>query len=74
MQRRNIAALKKLLEEYADKNIAVGTHGTALSTVINYYDSTFGYEDFERIKNVMPWIACLCFEGERYLGREEYMI
>ena len=74
VQRRNIAALKKLLEEYADKNIAVGTHGTALSTVINYYDSTFGYDDFRRIQHIMPWIVCLCFEGERYLGREEYII
>ena len=74
VQQRNITALTDVLREYKDRNIAIGTHGTALSTVINYYDSTFGYEEFERIKNVIPWIACLCFEGERYLGREEYMI
>jgi len=33
---------------YEGKNIVIGTHGTALSTIINYYDSTYGYDDFER--------------------------
>jgi len=35
---------------YEGKNIVIGTHGTALSTIINYYDSTYGYDDFERMK------------------------
>lgn len=57
VQNRNISALNNVLEKYQDKNIAIGSHGTALSTIINYYDKSFGYEDFERIRTVMPWIV-----------------
>ena len=64
VQNRNIAALNKVLEKYAGKNIVVGSHGTALSTVINYFDRTFGYSDFENIKNLMPWIVEFVFEGK----------
>jgi 2,3-bisphosphoglycerate-dependent phosphoglycerate mutase len=42
VQARNIAALESVLREYAGKNIAVGTHGTALSTIIHYFDDTYG--------------------------------
>ena len=30
--------------------------------IINYYDRSFGYDDFEKIKNVMPWIVELVFD------------
>ena len=65
VQTRNITALKEVLRKYDGKNIAVGTHGTALSTIINYYDKSFGYEDFEKIKDVMPWIVAFEFDGEK---------
>ena len=58
---RNVAALKKVLSEYPGKNIVIGSHGTALSTVINYYDSSYGFEDFEKIRRVMPLIAEFVF-------------
>ena len=64
VQSRNIAALRGILVEYADKNIVIGTHGTALSTIINYYDSSFGYERFCEIKALMPWIVCMEFDGQ----------
>jgi 2,3-bisphosphoglycerate-dependent phosphoglycerate mutase len=44
------------------KNIIIGSHGTSLSTIINYYDPTFGYDDFEKIRNVMPWVAKFIFD------------
>ena len=62
VQRRNIAALDAVLEEYRDKTIAVGSHGTALSTILHYFDPSFGYEDFNRIKSLMPWIVKFTFE------------
>ena len=37
VQNRNIAALNTVLETYQGKNIVIGSHGTALSTIINYY-------------------------------------
>ena len=65
VQDRNIKALNRVLEEYSDKNIVVGSHGTALSTIINYYDNTFGYDDFDKIRGLMPWIVKFTFEGEK---------
>ena len=68
VQARNIAALKEVLKKYEGKNIAIGTHGTALSTIINYYDKSFGYSDFEKVRNVMPWIVAFEFNGEKCLS------
>lgn len=63
VQARNIAALKNLLKEHSNKTIVVGSHGTALSTIINYYDKTFGYSEFEKIRGLMPWVVKIVFEG-----------
>lgn len=65
VQARNIAALKEVLCKYEGKNIAIGSHGTALSSIINYYDNSFGYADFEKIRDVMPWIVAFEFDGEK---------
>ena len=40
VQKRNIATLNRFLSEYNGKNIVIGTHGTALSTMHNYYATT----------------------------------
>ena len=50
VQKRNIEALNHVLKQYEGKNIVIGSHGTALSTIINYYDNTFGYKGFQKIK------------------------
>lgn len=71
VQDRNINALKQILLEHKNKNIVVGSHGTAISTIINYYDKSFGYNDFNRIKKLMPWIVKLSFEGDRCVGIEQ---
>ncbi|MBQ8575808.1 MAG: histidine phosphatase family protein [Clostridia bacterium] len=68
VQSRNIYALKKVLEKYKDKNIAIGSHGTALSTIINYYDNSFGYEGFEKIRTVMPWIVEFTFQNDKCIS------
>ena len=61
VQSRNISALKNVLDKYKGRNIVIGSHGTALSTVINYYDNSFGYENFEKIRMVMPLIVEFTF-------------
>lgn len=63
VQTRNVTTLNFLLKRFPEKHLAVGSHGTALSTIINYYDKRFGYNEFRRIKNVMPWIVQFDFEG-----------
>lgn len=62
VQTRNIASLKAVLEQYKGKHIIVGSHGTALSTIINHFEPSFGYADFERIKRKMPWIVEFVFD------------
>lgn len=72
VQIRNIAALNRVLAEYKDKNIVIGSHGTALSTVINYYDKSFGYSDFTRIRYLMPWIVEFVFDENTCVEIQSY--
>lgn len=72
VQRRNIDALERVLENYRGKNIVIGSHGTALSTVINYYDSSFGYREFCEIKNLMPWVVRFSFDGAELLKIKKF--
>lgn len=65
VQERNIVALNRVLTEYEGKNVAVGSHGTALSTIVNYFDPSFRYEDFDAIRGLMPWIVRFSFEGTK---------
>lgn len=65
VQERNICALNQVLETYADKNIVIGSHGTAISTIIHYFDPSFGYNEYDQIKNLMPWIVRFSFDGNR---------
>lgn len=63
VQERNIAALNDVLRRYNGKNIIIGTHGTALSTIINYYDKSYGFEDFMAMVNILPWVVRMDFDG-----------
>lgn len=63
VQRRNMAALEAVLVEFAGQTVVIGSHGTALSTIINHYDPTFGHADFEKIRGLMPWVVRFTFEG-----------
>ncbi|WP_297951876.1 histidine phosphatase family protein [uncultured Lactobacillus sp.] len=69
-QNRNIAALKQVLKECQGQTIIISGHGTAIGSVINYYDSNFKYKDFALIQPKTPFIAKLSFDGEKYLGYE----
>lgn len=71
VQERNIAALFEILKDNMGKNIAVGTHGTALSTIINYFRSDFGHADFWNIIDKMPYILCFKFKNMNLESMEE---
>lgn len=68
VQQRNIAALNEILRDNENANIAIGTHGTALCTILNYYDNTYGYEGFCEMKRIFPWVVKMefrrCENGE----------
>ena len=72
VQKRNIAALTRVLEEHAGKTIVVGSHGTALSTIVNYYDNSFGHAEFEKIRGLMPWVVEFTFDGQKCVGIQQY--
>lgn len=74
VQKRNTDALYEIVRENTDRNIVIGTHGTALSTLINYYNKDFGYSDFERIKHLMPFIVCVEFQGKEFKTMKEFSL
>lgn len=70
VQARNVSALQEVLREYEEKTLVIGSHGTALSTVINYFDPSFGHAEFQQIRRVMPWVVRFTFRGRRFLSWE----
>lgn len=72
VQERNIAALLEILAEHRHKSIVIGTHGTALSTILNFYDSNFSCKDFLRIIDWMPYVIELNFEENTLISTKEH--
>ena len=72
VQKRNVEALNEILSDNPGREIVVGTHGIALSTILNFYDKNFGCEDFLRIIDWMPYIIELDFEGNKLVGKHEH--
>lgn len=70
VQERNIRALHNILNENDNKKIVIGTHGTALSTIINYYDKEWNFERFMSIASKMPLIIKMDFDGVEFKGME----
>ena len=71
VQARNVEALKEIISEHAGETVVIGTHGTALSTILNYYDDSFGLKDFMRIVGWMPYIVELVFDGNKLVEKKE---
>ena len=71
VQDRNIEALNEILGNYKNKNIVVGTHGTALSSILNYYDNNFGIKDFLKILNLMPYVIRMDFKIKDLVNKKE---
>ncbi len=71
VQIRNMDALRQVIKEYPDKNIVIGSHGTALSTIINYFEPSFGFSHFQKIRTIMPWIVKFTFQGDELVHIEE---
>ena len=74
VQERNVKAIFEILSNYKNKNIVVGTHGTSLSTILNYFEPSYCCNDFLRMIDFMPYIVRLDFNGINYIGKEELLI
>jgi 2,3-bisphosphoglycerate-dependent phosphoglycerate mutase len=71
VQKRNVEALMDVLDEYEGHNIVIGTHGTALSTILAYLSPEYGYDDFIRMMDWMPNIIEVVFDGKNVSGINE---
>lgn len=72
VQRRNLSALQDILTACQDQTVVIGSHGTALSTILNYYQPRFGLQEFLRIKAIMPWVVHFVFSGSQCEKIEEF--
>ena len=70
---RNMRAFSRLLAGHRGESVLFGTHGTALSVILHFYDPAWDYRGFRRIRSWMPWVIRLDFDGEKYVGREELL-
>lgn len=59
-QRRAIAVLKSILQEYAGKKIAIGTHGLVMTLMLSYFDSGYDFAFLEQLDK--PDVYKLRFE------------
>lgn len=71
VQKRNIEAVTEIAAENDGKSIVIGTHGTALSSIFNYYYPEFGLDDFLRIVDWMPYIVELDIEDGKAVQKNE---
>lgn len=62
VQERCVNGLRDILANYKGDHIIIGGHGTAISSIINYFDGSFSYEDFETLRYEMPFILELKFD------------
>ncbi|MBN2545890.1 MAG: histidine phosphatase family protein [Spirochaetes bacterium] len=69
-QDRIISNINEILIDHQNQNILIGTHCSALCMIINKFDPDFGYDDFLKIVDKMPYIIKLEFNGENYIKRE----
>ncbi len=68
VQNRNIIEITSILQKNSGKNIVISTHGTAFSTIVNYYNNNYDYDSFLKIKSVMPFVACLTFDNNEMIS------
>jgi len=74
VQKRSIAALQRALDKYSGQVLAIATHGTALSTMLHYYDPSWQFDRFMDILDAMPYVVKLCFdETGNCLSMEEIL-
>lgn len=72
LQKRNIDALMEILNKNKGLNIVIGTHGTALSSILNCFYQDFRCDAFLRIIDWMPYVIELDFEDNKCIKKIEH--
>ena len=60
---RGVKQINVILKANEGKNLVIGTHGTFLGVMLNYYDSKHDFEFWKTLQ--MPDIFMVEFEGEK---------
>lgn len=68
VQARLIAKITAFATAYPQQTLLIGTHGTALATILNYYDASFGLTEYLQLKPLMPYVLEANFEGTALIG------
>lgn len=74
VQKRNMEAVFDILKNEKGNTMVVGTHGTALGAILNFFEPSYGCDDFLRIIDYMPYIVRIDFDGQSCIGKEELLI
>ena len=74
VQGRNIKELELILKASKNKKCIIGTHGTALATMISYYSKSFDGDDFLKFIGIMPYIMKMRFDNDNFEDMEEIEI
>lgn len=70
-QKRNIDELGTILKENRNQTVVIGTHGTALSTIVNWFLPEQSYDYFLSMVHKTPYIVGFCFENETFISMKE---
>ena len=70
VQNRNISALEQILATSKNQKVAIGTHGTSLSTILNFYQPDFQFQDFQSLAGKMPYVIKMDFAENKYLTHQ----
>jgi len=71
VQARNIAEVKRILRHHQNQHVVIGTHGTALCTILNYFNTQLNFDYFQSIVNKMPLFIELTFNGLSFISMKE---
>ncbi|MFD1775850.1 histidine phosphatase family protein [Paenibacillus rhizophilus] len=67
-EERAVPIMERLLREYAESNIAIGTHGNIMAIIMHYYDKAYGFDFL--LSTTKPDIYKLEFDGTRLVKVE----
>lgn len=73
-QTRNVDVIKKLIHKHVNESIIVSTHGTALCTILHFFDQQYDYNYFKHMMYRMPFVLKVTFEKERLIAVEEIVV
>ncbi|TLS38310.1 histidine phosphatase family protein [Pseudalkalibacillus caeni] len=67
-QAKGVRAFKQVLDEYAGKNIVIGTHGNIMVLIMKFFNPGFDVTFWKKLD--MPDIYCLTFDNGKLAGHK----